>query len=232
MSSLPLGSNGRQCRPVLSCEPEPLTVRVVLRDVEVDRPRPQRVASSSSGRRRARCWSDQSNPSGRMRSSGRVVAHREEQRVRHVGLEADGLRPVHHLEQLDVALHAVHAAPADFPFGRQPLAVTLGDVGRLAERVGDLLRVAGGILRPLRRTRRRVDADDAVAADAEVFAASARSRTPCAPASGTPCAPRRCPSRIRRRSAATPARRAIRPSGSSRGSCRRAASGRRRSSRC
>ena len=43
-----------------------------------------------------------------------------------------------------------------------------GDIAGLAERVGDLLRVAGGILRPLRRARGRIDADDAVLADAEV----------------------------------------------------------------
>ena len=98
-----------------------------------------------------------------------------------------------HLQQLDVALHAVHAAPADLPFGRQPLAVVLGDRRGLLERLGDLLRVALRILRPLRRARRRVDADDAVVADAEVAQLPGDARRPCAPASGTPCAPRRSP---------------------------------------
>ena len=44
--------------------------RVVLRDVEVDRPRPQRVASSSSAPHRARPGPTSRSPPGRMRSSG------------------------------------------------------------------------------------------------------------------------------------------------------------------
>src|SRR5204863_7582524 len=69
---------------------------------------------------------------------------------------------------LDVALPTVHTAPADLSVGRETLAVFLGDVARLAKRVGDLLRVPGRILRPLARTRRRIDPDDAVLADADV----------------------------------------------------------------
>ena len=96
-------------------------------------------------------------------------------------------------QQLDLALHAVHAAPADLAFGREPLAELLRDIARLPERLGNLLRVARRILRPVRRARRRVDADDAVLADAECRAASSRSRRPCAPASESSCDPLRSP---------------------------------------
>ena len=99
---------------------------------------------------------------------GRVVPHREQQRVRHVRLEAKRLRTVHHLEQLHHAFPTVHPAPADFSFGREPLAVTLRDVACLAERTHDPLRIRVGIVRPLARTCRRVDAHDAVRTDAQI----------------------------------------------------------------
>ena len=65
---------------------------VVLRDVEVDRPRAQRARSSWRRPRRALSRSVQSKSSGQEAIFGRVVAQREEQRVRHVGLEAERLR--------------------------------------------------------------------------------------------------------------------------------------------
>ena len=141
---------------------------------------------------------------------------REEQRVRHVGLEADRLRPVDHLEQLDIPLPAVHAAPADLAFGREPLAVVLGDVARLR---GTCRRSSSCCRRdpspsppgspPNRCGRRR-------SGGCRGRAASCRSRRPCAPASGTSCARPRCPSPSRRRSAARPARPASRRPGPSR----------------
>ena len=38
MLSLPFGSNGKQCLPVLSCEPDPSNGAVILRCMKVDRP--------------------------------------------------------------------------------------------------------------------------------------------------------------------------------------------------
>src|SRR5262245_54642137 len=63
---------------------------------------------------------------------------------------------------------AVHASPADFAFGRETFAEAFRNVTSLTERFGDSPRVAFGILRPVRGARRRIDADDAVLADAEV----------------------------------------------------------------
>ena len=62
----------------------------------------------------------------------------------------------------------MHAAPADFALGREPLAEFLGDVARPAERVGDALRVGLRVGRPLGRRAGRVDPHDAVRADAEL----------------------------------------------------------------
>ena len=133
MLSLPLGSFGRQCRPVLSCEPEPFTVAsfwatwksivqgrraavsVARRVVELGRVAPVPVLGQDAVFRG-------------------VVAERVEQRVGHVGLEAERAGPVGQLQELHHPLPAVHAAPADFALGGEPLAVVVGDVARLAER--------------------------------------------------------------------------------------------------
>ena len=80
----------------------------------------------------------------------RVVAERVKQRVRHVRLEAQCLRPIDHLQQLDHVLPAMHAAPADLPFRRQPFAVIFGNVARLRESLRDALRIRLRILRPFR----------------------------------------------------------------------------------
>ena len=88
--------------------------------------------------------------------------------MRHVGLHADSLGPSDGFQQLHHPLPAVHAAPADLAFGREPLAVRFGDVGGLAERLGDPLRVARRILRPVARARGGVDPDHAVLPDAEI----------------------------------------------------------------
>ncbi len=148
-------------------------------------------SSTAAARRSASCsasssvaWSFQSKSFGQDAIFGGVVAHRVEQRVGHVGLEADGLRAADQLEELDHPPPGVHAAPADLAFGGEPLAVVLGDVGRPARKVSAIFFcVARGILRPVGRAGGGVDADDAVGADAELAELARRSRRPCAPAS-------------------------------------------------
>ena len=88
--------------------------------------------------------------------------------MRHVGLKTERLRPADGLQQFDHALPAVHAAPADLAFRRQPLAVGFGDVAGLAERLRDQLRVGGRVLRVLMDAGRRIDANDAVRPHAEI----------------------------------------------------------------
>ena len=66
----------------------------------------------------------------------------------HVGLEAERLRAVDHLQQFEHAPPTMHAAPADFALRGEPLAVVLGDLACLAERLGDALLVALGIFAP------------------------------------------------------------------------------------
>ena len=138
----------------------PLHGRVVLRHVKIERPRPQRPRHRLQRiveRIRAR-------PFERLRQQsilGCVVTKREQKRVRHVCLEAECLRPIHFFEQLEVPLPAVHPAPADLAFGREPLVERLRDRARLAEGLSDLLRIAVRVDGPLGRTRGRIDPDDA-----------------------------------------------------------------------
>ena len=113
-----------------------------------------------------------------------VVAQHVEQRVGHVGLEAERLGPIDHFQQLHHPLPTVHAAPADFAFGGQPLAEILGDVAGLAERVGDALLI--GLRVPsttVGGADGRVDPHDAVRAECPARAAAWRCGSPCEPAS-------------------------------------------------
>ena len=89
-----------------------------------------------------------------------------------------------------------------------------------------------GILRPLGRARRRVDADDAVLPDAEIAQLLGDRAGLLHLRHEVASGPRRCPSPSRRRSAATPARRPSRPRSPWREPCRPAPSSRRRSRRC
>ncbi len=82
---------------------------------------------------------------------GRVVAQGVQHRMRHVRLKADGLRPVHHLQQFDHALPAVHASPADLSLGGETLAVIFRDDAGFAKGLRDALGVASGILGPIGR---------------------------------------------------------------------------------
>ena len=88
MSSLPFGSCGRQWRPVLSCEPDPFTVPSFCATWKsIVHGRSARViffSPSSSAALIRPVEVLRQDPIVR-----RVVAHREEQRVRHVGLEPD-----------------------------------------------------------------------------------------------------------------------------------------------
>ena len=58
-------------------------------------------------------------------------------------------------------LPAVHAAPADFALGREPLAMLLGDVAGRGESFGDRLLALGCLRRPLVHAGSRIDPYDA-----------------------------------------------------------------------
>jgi len=86
----------------------------------------------------------------------------------HVGLKAEGLRAVDHLQQLDHAAPTVHPAPTDLPLGSQLLAVVFGDGAGLAEGLGDLLLALLGSGVPGLDAAGRVDAHDAVGPHAQL----------------------------------------------------------------
>ena len=93
---------------------------VVLGDVEVDRPGPEGVGQGLAGPRRASALSFQSKSVGEDAVLGGVLAEGVEERVGHVGLEADGLGLADPLEQVDHLPPGVHAAPADLALGGEP----------------------------------------------------------------------------------------------------------------
>ena len=164
---MPLGSVARQWRPVWSCVPEPKTVAsfwatwksiVQGRSAAVS---VLRAASSVAAVVPVEVL-------GQDPVLGGVFAERVEQRVGHVGLEADGLGLADPLEQVDHRPPGVHPAPADLALGGQPLAVIAGDRRGLLEGLGDLLLVALGVLGPVGRRAGRVDPDDAVRPDAQL----------------------------------------------------------------
>ena len=139
--------------------------RIVLGHVKVIGPGSQRTCHRLQ-RIVQRLTARPVEPFGQQSILGRVVPEREQQRVRHIGLEAERLRPIHLFEQFQIPFPAVHAAPADFSLCREPFAELLRHRARLAKGCGNLLGVAGRIFRPLRRARRGVDPDDAGLADA------------------------------------------------------------------
>ena len=87
--------------------------------------------------------------------------------MRHVGLEAERLPPVDHLQQFDHPSPTVHTAPADFALGSQPLVVVLGDLAGLAERLGDPFLVAFGVFAPCLDATGRIDPHGAVGPHAQ-----------------------------------------------------------------
>ena len=146
----------------------------------------------------------------------------------HVGLKAERLRPIHHFQQFHHVPPAMHAAPANFAFGGQPLAMFLGDGAGFAECLGDAHGVRQWILGPLGRTDGRIDAHHAILPDARSPSAFGRWRRPCGPARRNVLLLSSFPWPNRRRSAATPAPRPNRSASFGLPRDRPAASGRRR----
>ena len=62
----------------------------------------------------------------------------------------------------------MHAAPADFAFRRQPLAIAFGDIAASRNVCAIKLGVADRVLGKIGRAARRIDADDAVVTHAQV----------------------------------------------------------------
>ena len=150
MSSLPFGSFARQWRPVWSCVPEPCTVAsfwATWKSIVQGRSAAVRVRSACVERLAVLPV----EIIGQDAILRRVFAHRVEQGVGHVGLEADRLDVAHAFQQVEHRLPGVHAAPADFALGGHALAVVAGDRAGLPERLGDPGLVAGRVGRPVRR---------------------------------------------------------------------------------
>ena len=98
---------------------------------------------------------------------GGVVAHEVEVGVGQVGLEAEGLGLADAFEGIKHRFPGMHACPADFTFGGDALAVVGGDLRSLLKSVDDAGGVRLFIFAPLGDAELgRVDADDAVFADA------------------------------------------------------------------
>ena len=89
--------------------------------------------------------------------------------MRHIGLETNCLRQPDHFQQFHVPPPALHAAPADLAFRRQPLAVACRDMPRLAERIGNNLRVARRVCGPGIDAGRGVNPDHTVLAHAQIL---------------------------------------------------------------
>ncbi len=156
------GSSGRQWRPVLSCEPVPWTVASFWATWK----------SIVQGRRAAvTCCSAASSLASSSPVEILPAGSRLPGRCSPACRAACGpCRPesraccgaIDHFQKLHHPPPTVHAAPANLSFGGQPLAVVLGDVAGLAERVGDPLAVAHRVsrtrlprTRPSRSARRR-----------------------------------------------------------------------------
>ena len=126
--------------------------RVILRDVEINRPGPQRVGERFQRRLKHRVLL----PFKILRQNAvfrRVVAHGVQQRMRHVGLKTDDLWAVRPLQQVNHMFPAVHAAPADFALRREALAKAFGDIAGLRKSRGDELAVANRIGGPVLHAR-------------------------------------------------------------------------------
>ena len=133
-------SAGRVGQAVATC----LVVRagtvdraVVLGDVEVDRPRPQRVRQLLERLLLLRRigpieigWKD--------RIFWGVIAHQIQQRVGHVGLKTESFGMADSFQQINHVFPRVHAAPADFAFGRQTFVVFFGNVASGFKRIRNL----------------------------------------------------------------------------------------------
>ena len=185
MSSLPLGSFGRQWRPVLSCEPVPCTVRVVLGDVEIDRPGAQRGGQLLERRvERGRVLPVEVG--GQDRVFRRVVAQHVQQRVGHVGLEAERLAGGRPFPAAGPCAANCACRPSRFR-PRRPAARRGPRRSSQASRNVSAIRLRVGLAdRPAAQSADaagRVDPHDAVGADAELAQPSWRCGSPCGPAS-------------------------------------------------
>ena len=121
--------------------------------------------------------------------------------------------PVDQFEQLHHSPPAMHAAPADFPLGRESLAKVIGYIARFAERRGDRFLIAVGIAVPGIGTlaeSMRITPYGRTPSSRSFLAM----RRPCAPGSTNFCRSADRPSPPRRRSAAIRVPRRSRPSGS------------------
>ena len=186
MSSLPFGSSGEAMAAGLVVGAGAFHRRVVLRDVEIDRPGAQRRGQLLQRVVELAPGPTNRNPPAGCASSGRCSPWcRAACGPCRPGSRA--FRAVDRFEQIHHLLPTVHAAPADFAFGGEPLAEVFGDVARFAERLGDQFLVALRDPSPIRRGWQRNRCAPRRKAARRSRGASARCGRPCGPGA-TNCA--------------------------------------------
>src|SRR5205814_5361995 len=83
-------------------------------------------------------------------------------------LQTQSTWPIDGFEQLGHPLPAVHTAPADLAFGREPLSEAFRDGACFAEGLRNAACISGRILRPFRRTARGIDPYNSIIPDSDV----------------------------------------------------------------
>ena len=153
-SICPLGSSGRQWRPVLSWVPRPFTVRIVLRHMKIDRPGTQAPASWFSSRP-ATCRRRSNQIVGVNGIFRCVISQRVEQACAPCppGNRAPSGRSTTS-NNFNHSLPTVHATPANLAFGGQPFAMILSNLQH-SRNVAAIFFEPSGIAQPTLRRRSR-----------------------------------------------------------------------------
>ena len=134
---------------------------IILRHVEVNRPRAERLRQSLH--RIIQAARVRPVPAQRQNGIfGSIVAENIKESVGHIGLESQCPWPVHSLQQVQHFLPTVHSAPANFTFGCQPFTHAFGDVARLSKRLNDLPLIGFRVLRPVAHATSRINTHDSV----------------------------------------------------------------------
>ena len=139
---------------------------IILGDVEVDGPRAERLGEGFHSFVKA-LWIGPVPIGGQDGVFGSIETHDVKEGVCHIGLEAQGLRPVDAFQEIDHFLPTVHSTPADFAFSGEAFTELISYIACLRESLDDLPLVRFGILGPICHAGGGIDADNAIRADAQ-----------------------------------------------------------------